>query len=131
MVTKLREKVIGKIDLGDSSKSGLKELVEKSQDILANQEIIKEKKLLDRFFENLGEKPDLVVYKDKDTRKALEFGAVDVLILSKEYDKKSSTELKKLAKKIGSTIEIVSTETEEGQQFKNLSGAGALLRFAI
>ena len=65
MVTKLREKVIGRIDLGDSSQSGLKELVEKSQDILANQEIVHEKKLLEKFFETLGEKPDLVVYKEE------------------------------------------------------------------
>jgi len=131
MVTKLREKVIGRIDMGDSSKSGLKELVEKSQDILASQEIIHEKKLLEKFFETLGEKPDLAKYKEKEVKKALEFGAVDILILSKDYDKKSSKELKKLAEKIGSTIEIVSTETEEGEQFNNLSGAGALLRFRI
>ena len=44
MVTKLREKLIGRIDIGGSDESGLKELVKKSQDILANQEIIYEKK---------------------------------------------------------------------------------------
>ena len=117
--------------MGDSSKSGLKELVEKSQEILASQEIIHEKKLLEKFFETLGEKPDLAKYKEKEVKKALEFGAVDILILSKDYDKKLAKELKKLAEKIGSTIEIVSTETEEGEQFNNLSGAGALLRFKI
>ena len=131
MVTKLREKVIGRIDLGDSSQSGLKELVEKSQDILANQEIIHEKKLLEKFFETLGEKPNLVVYKEEDIKKALEFGAVDILILSKDYDKKSAKEFKKKAVNIGSTIEVVSTETTEGEQFMKLSGAGALLRFKI
>ncbi|MBR9702047.1 peptide chain release factor 1 [Candidatus Pacearchaeota archaeon] len=131
MVTKLREKVIGRVDLGDSSESGLKELVEKSQDILASQEIIKEKQLLEMFFETLGEKPDLAKYKEKDIKKALEFGAVDVLILSKDFDKKLAKEFKMKALSIGSTVEIVSTETEEGKQFFNLSGAGALLRFKI
>jgi len=40
-------------------------------------------------------------------------------------------EFKDLAENIGSTIEIVSLETEEGEQFKNLSGIGAILRFRV
>ena len=131
LVTKLREKVLGRIDIGGSDESGLRELVDKSQDILADQEIIHEKKILEKFFETLGENPDLARYKEKELRKALEFGAVDVLILSKDIDKKLSKELKKLAENIGSSIEIVSTETSEGEQFKNLSGIGGILRFKI
>ena len=53
LATKLGEKVIGRVDIGGSDESGLKELVVKAQDILASQEIIKEKKLLERFFETL------------------------------------------------------------------------------
>ncbi len=131
LTTQLQEKIIGKIDLGDTDESGLKELVKKSQDILANQEIIHEKKLLERFFETLGEKRDLVAYKEDEVRKALQYGAVDILLLSKDFDKEKSNELKPLAENIGSTIQIVSTETSEGEQFKNLSGVGALLRFRI
>lgn len=44
LATKLREKIIGRIDIGGSDESGLKELVEKSRDILASQEIVYEKK---------------------------------------------------------------------------------------
>jgi len=36
-----------------------------------------------------------------------------------------------LAKNIGSKIEIISTDTEEGQQFKNLGGIGSILRFRV
>ena len=131
LVTKLREKVIGVKDIGDSNESGLKELVQKSQDILKDQEIIHEKKLLENFFETLGEKPDLVVYDEKKIRKALEYGAVETLILSQKLDKKFLNELKKLAENISANTEIVSVETEEGEQFYNLSGMGALLRFKI
>lgn len=131
LVTKLREKIIGVRDLGDTSESGLKELVEKSQDILANQEIIHEKKLLERFFETLGEKPDLASYKEEDIKKALGYGAVDVLIMSKDTDKKVLKELKKLAGNTGASVEIVSLETDEGDQFKNLSGVGAILRYKL
>ena len=131
LVTKLREKIIGKIDIGGSDESGLKELVEKSQDILASQEIIKEKKLMERFFETLGEKPDLATLKEPDTKQALDYGAVETLFLSKDVDKKIVKELKPIAEKIGSNVEIISTETEEGQQFYNLGGIGAILRFKI
>lgn len=131
LTNKLQEKVIGRIDIGGSDESGLKELVERSRDILSDQEIVYEKKLLERFFESLGEKPDMVVYREKDVRKALEYGAVEVLILSKEVEKKLSKELQQLAENIGSTVEIVSTDTTEGEQFNNLSGIGAILRFKI
>jgi len=131
LVTKLREKVIGVRDIGDTDESGLKELVEKSQDILANQEIVHEKKILEKFFETLGEKRDLVVYDEKGIRKALEYGAVEMLIISKKINKKLSNELKKLAENISSNFEIVSTETTEGDQFFKLSGIGAILRYKI
>jgi peptide chain release factor subunit 1 len=131
LVTKLREKVIGVLDVGDADESGLKELVTKAQEILASQEIIKEKKFLEKFFETLGEKPDLAVYGEKNTKKALEYGAVDVLILSKNLDKKTAKELKQMAEDTGSKTEIISTETTEGEQFLNLSGIGALLRYKI
>lgn len=127
--TQLQEKVIGRLDIGDTDESGLKELVEKAQDILANQEIIREKKLLEKFFEALGERPDFVVYKPEDIEKALEYGAVGTLYLSKDFDKATARKLKMRAENIGADIEIISTETEEGKQFEQLSGVGALLRF--
>jgi len=131
LVTKLREKVIGKVDIGGSDESGLKELVQKSQDILADQEIMHEKKILEKFFETLGEKPDLATLREKNTKQALKYGSVDILILSKNTDKKISKELQKIAKAMGSTIEIVSIDTEEGKQFKNLGGIGSILRFKV
>lgn len=131
LVTKLKEKIMGKIDLGDASESGLKELVKKSEEILSSLDIIHEKKILERFFGTLGEKPDIATLREEDTKQALKYGAVEILILSKDIDKKIAKKLKELAESTGSAIEIVSTETEEGQQFYNLSGIGAILRFRI
>lgn len=129
LATKLREKIIGRVDIGGSDESGLKELVQKSQDILAGQEIIHEKKVLEKFFQTLGEKPELATLKEEDTKTALEYGAVDTLILSKNVDKALVKNLKKLAENINSTVETVSLDTEEGKQFENLGGIGAILRF--
>ena len=129
--TQLQEKVIGRVDIGGTDESGIKELVQKSQNLLASQEIMYEKKVLERFFEMLGEHPDKVVYKEDTLRKALEYGAVETLFLSKDLDKSLFKELKQAGKNIDSNIEIISTETEEGKQFFNLSGMGGILRFNI
>lgn len=128
---KLQDKVIGRIDIGGSDESGLKELVQKSQQILSDQEIMHEKKILERFFRTLGESPEMATLKEPDTKTALEYGAVDVLILSKSLDKAVIKELKKKAEDTGSSVEIVSLDTEEGQQFDNLGGIGSVLRFQI
>jgi peptide chain release factor subunit 1 len=129
--TELQNKIIAVRDQGDTSESGLKELVELAQDAIANQEIIHEKNLLANFFDNLGAKPETTPYKLEDVKKALQFGAVDLLILSKEYPKDKGKELKKVAEQMGTKIEVVSRETEEGEQFYNLGGLGAIQRFRI
>ena len=129
--TVLQNKIIGRIDIGGSDESGLKELVEKSQDILANQEIVYEKKLMEKFFNTLGSKPDFVVYKEDGVKKALGYGAVDTLLISNDYDRGTTKELKKIAEENGTKIEMVSVDTEEGKQFFQLSGIGALLRYKL
>ncbi len=131
LATKLRDKVLGAVDIGDTDEHGLKELVIKAQNILADQEIIKEQKLMERFFDTLGSKPDMARLGVEDNKYALQYGAVETLFLSKEIDKAVSIELKKMANNIGANVEIISTETTEGEQFKNLGGIGSILRFKV
>ncbi len=132
LVTNLRQKIIGVIDIGDTDESGLKELVEKSKEILSKQEIIKEKKLLVNFFNHLGGNRDMTAYDIEPVRKALENGAVETLILSKKLNKDLLKEFKELGENISSKIEVVSTDTEEGDQFWNIThGIGAILRFTV
>jgi len=130
LVTKLKEIVIGVKDIGNTDESGLKDLVEASHDLLAKQEIIYEKKLLENFFELLG-KGKKAIYKKQEIIKSLDVGAVDTLILNKKIDKKDFADLSGKAKNIAANIELVSDETDEGQQFKNLGGIGAILRFVV
>jgi len=124
-------KVIGRIDVGNTDESGLKELVEKAQELISDQEIVKEKKILEKFFKVLGESRTLAAYKEEEVRKAISFGAVEMLLISKMFDKEKAKELRKMAEEIGSIIEVVSVETEEGIQFFNLGGIGAILRFRV
>ncbi len=129
--TKLREKILGKIDIGDSSESGLRELVEKSDSLLLNHERGQEIKEVERFFKNLGEHPKKTSLGEEKTRRALEFGAVEVLYLSIKLEKSIIKELTNLAENIDAKVNVISTETSEGEQFFNLGGIGAILRFEI
>lgn len=131
LATQLREKVIGKIDVGDSSESGLRELVVKSQALLANHERTLEKKEVEKFLQNLGANPEKTLLGEKDVKKALEAGAVDTLFLSEKLGKSKIKELTKSAENIGSEVKIISTEITEGEQFNNMGGVGAILRFVI
>ncbi len=131
LVTKLKEKVIGKLDIGDASESGLKELVERAGDILADQERVQEKKDVERLFEKIGKYPEMTSIGKENNREALKSGAVDTLYLSGAILKPLIKEFTELAKNTGAEVKIISTETEEGEQFYNLGGIGSILRFRI
>lgn len=132
LVTKLKEKVIAVKDLGYTDEHGLELLVEDSQKDIAQQELIKEKAILEKFFETLGKDPKKAVYGLERTRLALERGAVSLLLISKEVSKSQASELEEMAKKIGSEVVIISTDNQDGEQFLNLTkGVGAILRFAL
>ena len=131
MTRSLQDKILGRIDLGDSSASGLDELVGKAQDILMNHERTLEKKSIEKFFESLGERPEKTALGEENVRVALENGAVEILFLSSSTPKQKIKELTKLAENIGSEIEIISTEITEGEQFLNMGGIGAILRFEL
>lgn len=131
LVTALKSKIIAVKDIGYADEHGLQLLVEASKDVLSEQEITKEKKLLETFFNTLGKNPDKAVYGEAIVRKALELGAVQTLIISDKVQKTTIRELAKIASTAGTEVQIVSTKTGEGEQFFNLSGMGALLRFSI
>ena len=131
LLTNLRAKVIGKIDIGDASESGLQELVVKSQDLLASHERVLEKKEIENFFRNLGENREKTFLGEKETKRALEAGAVNILFISEKIPKFLIKELTEIADNMGSEVKIISTEITEGEQFYNMGGIGAILRFRI
>ena len=63
--------------------------------------------------------------------KALEYGAVDLLLLSKKLKKEVIREMEKKAQETSVKVELVSDDLDEGRQFVNLGGIGAVLRFKI
>ncbi len=131
LVTQLKEKVIAVRDLGDTGMPGLIELVNLCQDVLAEQEITKQKIVLDEFFEMLAKEPDKVSYGLSEVENRLNRGAVQKLIISKSLNKKDIKHLEEIAESTSSEIHLVTNETPEGIQFDNLGGIGAILRFII
>jgi peptide chain release factor subunit 1 len=133
LVTKLKEKVISVKDIGYVDEHGLKLLVEASHEDISNQELIKEKAIVSKFFETLGgSSREKGVYGEERVRLALQRGAAGVILMSKSIGKEKIAEYEALAANIGAETHIVSTETQEGEQFLNLTkGVGAILRFSL
>ena len=131
LITTLQDKIIGVKDIGYADEHGLELLVESSGDVLQEQEITHEKKVVEKFFDMLGKQKDKTAYGKEAVEKALSFGAVDTLFLSKKLTKGEMKEFEKKALETSVKVELISTETEEGVQFWNLGGIGAILRFKI
>ncbi|MBS3090037.1 peptide chain release factor aRF-1 [Candidatus Pacearchaeota archaeon] len=132
LVTKLKEKVIAVKDIGYTDEHGLKLLVESSEEEISQQEFIKEKEIIQKFFETVGKHREKAVYGIEKTRLALERGAVETLLISKDFPREQAEELESEAERIGSEVFIISNENQEGEQFFNMTkGVGAILRFQI
>lgn len=132
LVTKLKEMVLAVKDIGYVDEHGLELLVESSQNDIAEQELIKEKKIIEKFFETLGKTAKMAVYGEERVRLALERGAVKTLMVSDKLSREKMKEFEELANMIGAEFFIIRFEHPDGEQFWNLtSGFGAVLRFAL
>jgi len=131
LVTALKQKILAVKDIGYTDEFGLKMLVEASQDILAKEEITKEKEEMKKFFTFLATKPEKVSYGEAEVNRALDLGAVDVLYISKKLKREKMREFEQKAINTSAQVILISDETDEGKQFYNLGGVGAILRYAI
>ena len=160
----VKKRVIGIVDTGYTGEFGLQETIEKSDTILKEEAVTKEKKLLQGFFNELQRPHGRISYGVHDVIKSTEAGAVDRIIVSEATPLKAyellnpQTEEKKLvfattkpsesgfnlmgekdlpdfleelAENYGSRVIVVSKDTREGQQFLDLGGVGAFLRYNI
>ena len=126
----LKKKVIGLRDLSYTGEFGLKELVDKSHDLLAKEIIVEERKILDKFFGLLATETEKVAYGEKEVKHALVNGAVDRLVLSDLIVRtKKGEELLNMAKQKNSEFTIINTMHEAGKKFDGIGGIAALLRF--
>jgi peptide chain release factor subunit 1 len=166
----LQRRVIGLFDVSYTDESGLFELVEKAQDALQELDLVREKRLIGRFLQEVA-KDGLAAYGEVEVRSALQVGAVETLLLSEdlryervnyrcplcgaertltvregvenppmcgkdgvEMEEAERTdvvlELSELAESMGTKVEFISTDSEEGAMLMNaFGGIAAILRF--
>lgn len=171
----LEKKVIGVVDTAYTDEGGIRELVQKSEDLLKDSELIKERQILDKF---LGEvaRDGLATYGQAEVEKAITENRLSTLIISEDIPwivfrvfcekcqkeeivvvkEPAEFEESKLrcgvceskietleeisyldymvdrANAIGATVRVISTETNEGEQFlKGFGGIAGLLRYKI
>ncbi|HII71314.1 TPA: peptide chain release factor 1, partial [Candidatus Woesearchaeota archaeon] len=129
VTTELQKKIIGTKDLSYTGEFGLQELLEKSSDILASEEVAQEKEIMNVFFNHLAKRPGMVSYGKEHVMKLLEMGAVDKLLLSESLDEDIIEEFEKKAEELGTEVVIVSTETREGVQLRDIGKVAAILRY--
>lgn len=170
----LRKKIVDTFDTGYTDEYGLKELMEKASESLSGIELMKEKKLLQRFLDEIR-KPDggLAVYGEEEVLNALALGAMDILLISEAIRKRrikiscekcgysedktvidenvsldscpncqSSlsvaenqdiiNDLIETAEGYGTTVELISADSEEGEMFlRAFGGIGGITRYKV
>lgn len=166
----VKKRILGTVDTSYTGDTGLHETIERGEDLIKEAGVIKEKKILQKFFNDLQKPAGLVSYGINEVVNALELGAVDTVIVSEglqmlevEYEcdcgmqkkfvtpgKKKEQKCDKCGKPLGiigekdviealeervknygSKLELVSADTREGNQFLELGGVGAFLRYSI
>jgi len=127
----LKRKIIAVKDLSYTGDFGLQELVDKSKDVLAKEEITAEKEIMTKFFDTLAKKPGMVNYGEKQVMESIKMGMVDILLLSENLDDEKIEEFEEEAKKTGTTVKIISTETREGVQLREIGMVAAILRYEV
>ncbi|NOZ58679.1 MAG: peptide chain release factor 1 [Euryarchaeota archaeon] len=172
----VKKKIIDVIDTSYTDEFGLTELVDKAGAVLEELEIVKEKRLVQKFLREVVKDHGLAAYGLEEVRQYLQMGAVDTLLFSEDVEsyrvtiacsscdyrtektvkdlktleqklsreqcpecgerslaiesfKSTLDELKELADATNAKVEVISTETEEGQQLRSFGGVAAILRY--
>ena len=78
---RLAAKVIKIVDISYGGENGFNQAIELAAEALANVKFVQEKKLLDSYFDEISQDTGKFCYGVDDTLKALDLGAVDILIV--------------------------------------------------
>ncbi|QGN05888.1 peptide chain release factor 1 [Halorhabdus sp. CBA1104] len=84
----LQDMVLGKFDVSYTDESGLYDLVDAAEDVLAEHEILQDKQVMEQFFKELHD-GDLATYGFEQTRQNLNMGSVEQLLISEDLRKEA------------------------------------------
>ena len=78
---RLQSKVIKVVDVSYGGENGFNQAIELSSETLGNVKFIQEKKLINKYFDEISQDTGKVCYGIDDTLKAMELGAAEILIV--------------------------------------------------
>ena len=84
---RIKKKIVGLYDTGYTDEYGLRELVNAAANDLEELDVIKEQKLMKRFLNEIRKDSGLAIYGEEEVRKALEMGALEVVMISDALQK--------------------------------------------
>jgi len=131
ITNEVKKKIVAIKDLTYTDEFGLQELVDMSQDVLAQEEIADEKAAMNKFFELLNTKPGIVSYGLKQVLENIKMGMVDTVLISEDLDEDTISSFEDEAEKMGTKVKIISTETREGVQLRDMGKIAAILRYEV
>lgn len=128
-----------KIVLDDTSmggRVGIYEVIKRGtvDKVYSESRIANEIKLVEKVIERIA-KDEPVAYGMKEVEEAVNYGAVEILLVLDELlkgdNREKVEELMELARSLRSKVVVVSSEHEGGEKLKALGGIAGILRFKI
>lgn len=127
----LQRKILGTKDLSYTDEFGLQELLDKSQDLLAKEAVAQEKKIMGEFFKFLATDEKKVAYGMAYVKKALEMNAADKVMVSLSLDEDTIEQIEQMANASGAELIVISVDSREGEQLRDIGKIAAILRYPI
>lgn len=128
LITDLKNRVKGMKSISYTDESGLKELVEKSRDVLANERAFIERELVQKVMASIARNDNLSAYGEAAVRRELDSNNVEILLLSSGLEDSKKNEFYYAAKQKDIRVEFVLKESSDGLQLFSLGGVAAILR---
>ncbi|WP_227356206.1 peptide chain release factor aRF-1 [Haladaptatus salinisoli] len=128
---RLRNRLLGTYSVEYATVQGLHQLVEKAEEQLFDAEQREGRERLDEFYSRLRD-GDRVAYGVEEVERAIEFGAVEAVLVASPVSRDQREELETAVEQQGGEGYVISSDTERGSQFTTaFGGVGALLRFPV
>ncbi|NEU56046.1 Vms1/Ankzf1 family peptidyl-tRNA hydrolase [Halorussus sp. MSC15.2] len=134
---RLEDRLVGDpISVEYASEQGLRQLVEKAGDRIEDEERREMHERLDEFFDALNDAGsddgDDVVYGREQVEEALEYDAVETVLVSADLSFDAVQQFEDRANEEGGDCLVVPTDFDRGRQFREaFGGVAAILRFPI
>jgi peptide chain release factor subunit 1 len=127
---RLEDRLVGEFAVEYASRQGLDQLARRGEEAIDDRDREESREALETFLADVG--GDEIVYGVDDVDEALEYDAVETLLLSMRLDGPTLQELGDRAESQGGEVVVIYDDVPDGTRFaEEFGGVGAVLRFPI